>query len=71
MNQVTVSDMEKNCIICGDSLKILKDFPDACVDMIVTSPPYNFGIEYDVFDDKQSQEQYYSFLFPIETREKQ
>ena len=65
MNQVTVSDMEKNCIICGDSLEILKDFPDACVDMIVTSPPYNFGIEYDVFDDKQSQEQYYSFLFPI------
>jgi len=27
-------------IICGDCLDVLIDFPDNCVDLIVTSPPY-------------------------------
>jgi DNA modification methylase len=36
-----------NRIICGDSEVILKDFPDNCIDIIVTSPPYNFGLEYE------------------------
>ncbi len=30
----------KNEIICGDCLDVLMDFPDNCVDLIVTSPPY-------------------------------
>ena len=30
----------KDEIICGDCLDILGDFPDNCVDLIVTSPPY-------------------------------
>ncbi len=35
--------MEKylNKIICGDSLSVMKDMPDACLDLVVTSPPYN------------------------------
>lgn len=35
-----------NRIICGDSEYVLKSFPDNFVDIIVTSPPYNFGLEY-------------------------
>lgn len=27
-------------IICGDCLEVLKEYPDNCVDLIVTSPPY-------------------------------
>ena len=27
--------------ICGDCLEIMKQMPDACVNLIVTSPPYN------------------------------
>ena len=27
-------------IICGDCLDVLKEYPDNCVDLIVTSPPY-------------------------------
>ena len=27
-------------IICGDCEEILKDFPDNCIDLIITSPPY-------------------------------
>lgn len=29
-----------NQIICGDNLQVLKGFPDACIDSIVTDPPY-------------------------------
>lgn len=28
-------------IICGDSVTVLRDLPDGCVDLVVTSPPYN------------------------------
>ena len=34
-------------IVCGDSEVVLKDFPSSCVDIIVTSPPYNFGLQYE------------------------
>lgn len=30
-----------NKIICGDSLSIMRQIPDACIDLVVTSPPYN------------------------------
>ena len=28
-------------IICGDCLDVMKQMPDGCVDLVVTSPPYN------------------------------
>ena len=28
-------------IICGDILETIRTFPDKCVDLVVTSPPYN------------------------------
>jgi len=48
-----------NTIICGDCLDILKDFPDNCVDLVLTDPPY--GINRDKWDnstDRLSQYQY-------------
>jgi len=30
-----------NKIICGDCLEVMKDWPDNCVDLVVTSPPYD------------------------------
>ena len=30
-----------NKIICGDALTIMKKMPDKCIDLLVTSPPYN------------------------------
>jgi len=29
----------------------MKEWPDNCVDLVVTSPPYNIGIEYDNYTD--------------------
>lgn len=41
--------MPINQIIQGDALEILKTFPDDCVDLVITSPPYyslrNYGVE--------------------------
>ncbi len=30
-----------NNIICGDCLAVMKKMPDKCIDVIITSPPYN------------------------------
>lgn len=30
-----------NTIVCGDTLEIMRRMPDACIDLVVTSPPYN------------------------------
>jgi DNA modification methylase len=30
-----------NTIICDDNVTVLSDFPDACIDLTVTSPPYD------------------------------
>jgi DNA modification methylase len=37
----------ENTIICGDSERVLATIPDNTIDIIITSPPYNFGLEYD------------------------
>lgn len=44
--------MNLNTVICGDSAHILKTFPDECIDLTVTSPPYDNLREYKgyVFD---------------------
>ncbi len=34
-------------IVVGDAREVLKDFPDRCIHLMVTSPPYNVGKEYD------------------------
>jgi site-specific DNA-methyltransferase (adenine-specific) len=30
-----------NTIVCGDSIRVMQRLPDASVDLVVTSPPYN------------------------------
>jgi len=36
-----ISQMEKNQIICGDCLTVMRDMQDECIDLTVTSPPYD------------------------------
>jgi len=31
----------KNRFICGDTLEVMRSMPDASIDLIITSPPYN------------------------------
>jgi site-specific DNA-methyltransferase (adenine-specific) len=53
--------LETNKIINGDCVKVMASLPESCVDLIVTSPPYNVGIDYDSYDDRQSMEDYWQF----------
>ena len=55
----------ENKIICADSLALLKKLPDNCIDIIFTSPPYNFGLEYDTHNDTAGWNAYYEMLFGI------
>ncbi|HPX72623.1 MAG: Modification methylase MjaI [Euryarchaeota archaeon ADurb.BinA087] len=56
-----------NRIFCGDAAKILTRIPDSSVDIIVTSPPYNFGQSYaeDPHDDTHEWNAYFSELYAI------
>jgi len=54
-----------NQIICDDSKKFLQELPDNCIDIIFTSPPYNFGIEYSANADDHHWQNYFDKLFSI------
>ncbi len=56
-----------NQILCGDSEIILKELPESCIDLIFTSPPYNFGLDYDTTKDGINWEKYFAKLFAIFT----
>ncbi|NLY85648.1 MAG: site-specific DNA-methyltransferase [Tissierellia bacterium] len=55
----------ENKIICADSLQLLKKLPDNCIDIIFTSPPYNFGLDYDTHNDTARWDEYFDMLFAI------
>lgn len=48
-------------IFCGDA-RHMDQIPDESVNLIFTSPPYNVGMEYDGFDDKQPYRIYLKML---------
>jgi DNA modification methylase len=54
-----------NKIICADSKALLSELPDNCIDIIVTSPPYNFGLEYKCNQDAHHWQNYFDELFLI------
>ena len=55
----------ENVIVCGDSLDVMRKLPDNCIDVMLTSPPYNFGLEYDNGEDDKRWDSYFSQLFTI------
>jgi site-specific DNA-methyltransferase (adenine-specific) len=53
--------MELDKIYNMDCITGMQMLPDNSVDLIVTSPPYNIGIDYDVYEDDKSWDEYYSW----------
>ena len=53
-----------NRIICGDAVQVLSAIPSAAVDLVITSPPYNFGHAYagDPHDDTRDWNEYFRHL---------
>jgi len=56
-----------NRIICGDAQKTLTRIPDRSIDLIITSPPYNFGHSYaqDPHDDTHEWNEYFEKLLMV------
>lgn len=62
-NTLPLETLDK--IYCANSLDYLKGLPDNCVDIVLTSPPYNFGINYNSTNDVSSWKDYFNSLFEI------
>ena len=50
-------------VINGDCIEVMSSMEEGSVDLIVTSPPYGVGIDYDVHDDDMIWEQYVKFTY--------
>lgn len=65
--------MELNKIYNQDCLEFMSSLPDCSVDMIVTSPPYNFGgfsrngrkRQYDTYSDDMPEEEYRKWITEV------
>jgi site-specific DNA-methyltransferase (adenine-specific) len=53
--------VETGKIINGDCIEVMKTLPEGSVDLVVTSPPYNCGIKYDVHVDTLDMEDYWNW----------
>lgn len=48
-------------VIVGDCVEVMSKLPENSIDLVVTSPPYSVGINYDTYDDNTTIEEYLSF----------
>jgi len=53
--------LETNKIINDNCVDVMSKMPNDSIDLIVTSPPYNVGIDYDSCDDRMSMEDYWEW----------
>ena len=53
--------IETGKIINGDCIEVMKTLPEGSVDLVVTSPPYNCGIKYDMHIDNLPMDQYWGW----------
>ena len=47
----------------GDCVTGMAQLADACIDLTVTSPPYNLGIKYKKYSDRENRESYLSWCW--------
>ncbi len=50
--------LEENQVHQGDCMKLLAQVAPGSVDLAFADPPFNIGYDYDVYDDRQSSEEY-------------
>ena len=63
---MTNIDTYRNRIICGDNVPVMRELPDDCIDLTVTSPPYDNLRDYKgyVFDFESIAEQLFRITKP-------
>ena len=47
-------ECEDGVLYCADCMDILPQLPDGCVDLVLSDPPYNVGIEYATVQDSRT-----------------
>ena len=52
---IEANNFPQTTISCKDNLKFMRALPDECMDLIITSPPYNIGKQY---ENKATLEEY-------------
>ena len=57
--------IQPNCIVVGNSVDVLKDLADDSIDLVVTSPPYNIGKDYDNYSDNLTDDEYKDMMYSI------
>ena len=60
-----VPDRFVDSVVCGDSEEVLRNLPDNSIDLVFTSPPYNFGLEYGASADATHWDSYFDKLFRV------
>ena len=50
-----------NRITVGNCIDVMSELPQNSIDLLVTSPPYNVGIEYDQHNDRMGMNEYWQF----------
>ncbi len=50
---------------CGDCLQVLADMPEASVDVVVTSPPYNIDLRYASYQDRRGEDDYLAWMVSV------
>jgi len=53
--------LETGKIFNGNCVDEMSKMPENSIDLVVTSPPYNVGIDYDTHDDRMSMDSYWQF----------
>lgn len=48
----------QNKIAVGDCIETMKSWPDDCVDLVFSDPPYNIGWKYDHYEDRRPGDEY-------------
>lgn len=65
-HKLRVDILEKNTVkhilVKGDCGEVMKNIPDGSIDLIITDPPYNKGLDYGKFNDSKSWADYYKWL---------
>lgn len=50
-----------NRVLNGDTIEVMSEMPEGWVDLVVTSPPYNVGIQYDTHNDEIVMDEYWKW----------
>ncbi|CAH2600816.1 Modification methylase MjaV [Rhodovastum atsumiense] len=52
-------------LLCGDCLTMLAGLPEASVDVVVTSPPYNLKLRYASYEDSREEAEYLDWMVQV------